>query len=318
VDKQCFDVLAVGDACLDVIVTDLDNEIKEHEIVHGECAQVLPGGGFTTPATLHRLGVKVTWAADFGWDQISKYIYSEIVNEGMDLTYSKVVNRDLQRISVSLSKEANRSFLSYQDKSPFLPAAFTGIMNASAKVVYMPGSLFGWMFDIGAFIARKRGMKIVVDGNGVERYVIRQSKVKRALRKMDVFILNAAEACHLTEMDDIEQAMKVLGRYCKQIVIKNGKKGALALKKGEIIAVPAIPITAVDTTGAGDCFNAGYIASWLWGLDLKECLQRANIVAGLSTTVAGGAAKIISNDNVQYWMDKYYSQMRENCNASTN
>jgi sugar/nucleoside kinase (ribokinase family) len=310
VKKQDFDVLSVGDACLDVIITNLDNDINVHEVVHGNFAQVLPGGGFTTPAAMQRLGVKVAWAADFGTDEISKFILKEISREGIDLSYSKVVNRNLQRISVSLSKESNRSFLSYQDRNPFIPAAFTGIVKARAKVVYMPGSLFGWMFDIGAFIAKMRRMKIIVDGNGVERYLLRQNKVKRALRKMDVFILNAAEACHLAEENDIHLAMKRLGKYCKLIVVKNGRNGALALEENKIIEIPAIPVNAVDTTGAGDCFNAGYIASWLSGLSLQECLQRANIVAGLSTTVAGGAAKTIRNEDVQYWMDKVYS-MRE-------
>ncbi len=305
-DAPYFDVLAVGDACLDVIVTDLDKDINVHEIVHGNCAQVLPGGGFTTPAALQRLGVKVTWAADFGTDEISKYILNEISSEGIDLSYSKIVNRNLRRISVSLSKESNRSFLSYQDKSPFIPAAFFGILNAKAKIVYMPGSLFGWMFDIGAFIAKKRKMKIVVDGNGVEKYLLRQKKVKRALQKVDIFILNAAEACHLVEENDIQLAMKILGKYCKLIVVKNGRKGALALEKNKIIEVPAIPVNAKDTTGAGDCFNAGFIASWLSGFCLQECLQRANIVAGLSTTVAGGAAKTIHIEDVQFWMDKVY------------
>jgi sugar/nucleoside kinase (ribokinase family) len=307
VEKQYFDVLAVGNACLDVIVTDLDNDIYMHEVLQGNCAQVLPGGGFTTPAAMQRLGVKVTWAADFGTDEISKYILKEIISEGIDLSYSKTVNRNLQRISVSLSKESNRSFLSYQDRNPLIPAAFIGIVNARAKVVYMPGSLFGWMFDIGAFIAKIRRMKVIVDGNGVERYLLRQSKVKRALRKMDIFILNAAEACHLVEENDINLAMKRLGKYCKLIVVKNGKKGALALEKNKIIEVPAIPVNAIDTTGAGDCFNAGYIASWLSGLSLRECLQRANIVAGLSTTVAGGATKTIHKEDVQFWMDKFYS-----------
>ncbi len=306
-DEQCFDVLAVGDACLDVIVTSLDGTIAESTVVRGKCAQVLPGGGFTTPAAMQRLGVKVTWAADFGNDEISKYIFNEIEREGIDLSYSKKVQRDLQRISVSLSEDTNRSFLSYQDDNPFIPAAFKGILFAKAKIVYMPGSLFGWLFDIGAFIAKIRGIKIVVDGNGVERYLLRQQKVKHALRKMDVFILNAAEACHLTDMNDVTGAIKKLGEYCKCVVVKNGSKGALALENDEIIEMPAIPINAVDTTGAGDCFNAGYIASWLRGSSLRECLRWANIVAGLSTTVAGGATKKVCIEDVQYWIDLHYS-----------
>ncbi len=295
---QEFDVLAVGDGCLDVILTGLDRNLEDSQVIHGCAQHVIPGGGFTTPVVLQRLGVKVTWAADFGSDMISRYIQKAAENEGVNLHYSRKLKRNARRISVSLSTLKNRSFLSYEDPNPLVPAAFRGLLQANARVVYMPGTQLDKLFLLGARIARQRKMTIIVDGNGADKYRISQPVVKRCLQYIDILILNTDEAISITGNKKPETALSSLAVLSKIVVMKDGANGALFIENGKIYRVPSIPVDAVDTTGAGDNFNAGFIAAWLKKKKLKECVAWGNITAGLSTTVPGGATMKTCMDDI--------------------
>jgi sugar/nucleoside kinase (ribokinase family) len=303
--SEKFDVLAVGDGCLDVILTGLDGGLEEKQVLRGCAQHVIPGGGFTTPVVLQWLGVKVTWAADFGSDIISKFIQKTAEDEGVDLHYSRLLKRNARRISVSLSTLKNRSFLSYEDASPFVPAAFHGLLCAKATAVYMPGTRLDKLFLLGARIARFRNMTIIVDGNGADKYRLDQNVVKQCLQYIDILILNTDEALSITEENAPENALIRLAALSKQVVMKDGANGALFLDKGEVRHVPAIPVAAVDTTGAGDNFNAGFIAAWLRGKTVEECAAWGNITAGLSTTVPGGATMKIYLNDILSWMQRY-------------
>ena len=295
---QEFDVLAVGDGCLDVILTGLDGSLEDSQTIHGCAHHVIPGGGFTTPVVLRRLGVKVTWAADFGSDMISRFIQKTAEDEGVNLRYSRKLKRNARRISVSLSTLKNRSFLSYKDPNPLVPAAFWGLLQANTRVVYMPGSQLDNLFLVGARIARLRNMTIIMDGNGADKYRIDQPVVKRCLQYIDILILNCDEALSITGEIEPEKALSSLAGLSKLVVMKDGANGALFIENGKINRVPALPVDAVDTTGAGDNFNAGFIAAWLKNKRLKECVAWGNITAGLSTTVPGGATMKTGMDDI--------------------
>jgi sugar/nucleoside kinase (ribokinase family) len=72
------------------------------------------------------------------------------------------------------------------------------------------------------------------------------------------------------------------------VVVKRGAAGAIGLADGQVRAVPADPVNVLDTTGAGDCFNAGFLAGWLGGLPLEESLTLGVICGGRATEDHGG------------------------------
>jgi sugar/nucleoside kinase (ribokinase family) len=82
-------------------------------------------------------------------------------------------------------------------------------------------------------------------------------------------------------------------------VIKDGAGGAYGLEAGEVVYSPALPVIPLDTTGAGDTFNAGFLAARLDGRPLAECLQWGNIVGGLSTLGRGGTGHVVTRDEVE-------------------
>jgi sugar/nucleoside kinase (ribokinase family) len=99
--------------------------------------------------------------------------------------------------------------------------------------------------------------------------------VRELLPRVDVLLANAAEAAVLVGTDDPEHAMSVLHETVPVVVIKLGPSGAIATTADDRLALPAVPVDVIDTTGAGDAFAAGFIPAWLAGAPLGEALAAA-------------------------------------------
>ncbi len=87
--------------------------------------------------------------------------------------------------------------------------------------------------------------------------------------------------------------LRVLGERTRCVVIKDGGGGAYGIESGVVIHSPALPITPLDTTGAGDVFDAGFLAARLEGRSLADCLAWGNVVGGLLTLGAGGTGRVV-------------------------
>jgi sugar/nucleoside kinase (ribokinase family) len=201
-------------------------------------------------------------------------------------------------VTVAASFPTDRAFISYVDQEPPLPAAFKALRAASAEVVCIGGTVWGGKAQVGLLLARARKMRILMDGNGSDAACLSDPAVRRALSAVDVFMPNLREALRLTGVEDALSALEVLGPLCRLVVVKAGAAGAYALARGSApVHAPAIPVSPVDTTGAGDCFNAGFVKAWLEGRSLIECLRWGNAVGGLSTT-APGVKRVITPQDV--------------------
>jgi sugar/nucleoside kinase (ribokinase family) len=162
--------------------------------------------------------------------------------------------------------------------------------------------VWGGKAQAGLLLARARKMRVLMDGNGADRACLSDPGLRRALAAVDVFLPNLREALWLTGERDALGALAVLGKLCRLVVIKAGADGAYALQQGQaVIHAPAIPVTPVDTTGAGDSFNAGFLKAWLEGRALVDCLRWGNAVGGLSTT-APGVKRVITTEDVMSYL----------------
>jgi sugar/nucleoside kinase (ribokinase family) len=114
-----------------------------------------------------------------------------------------------------------------------------------------------------------------------------------AAAETDVLLPNAAECRALAGTDDVEAAARALaggdGRPRRTVAVKCGADGALAIASdGSVVRSPALATDAIDTTGAGDAFDAGFLATWLEGRPLGDALRLAVACGSLSTRAAGG------------------------------
>ena len=108
------------------------------------------------------------------------------------------------------------------------------------------------------------------------------------LKYVDVFLPNTSEATRITRTNDMETAVKRLAEMVPLVVAKLGAEGALAQRGKERFSSPGLNITAVDSVGAGDSFDAGFLHEYLRGSDLTACLASGNRAGALSVTPPGG------------------------------
>jgi sugar/nucleoside kinase (ribokinase family) len=126
------------------------------------------------------------------------------------------------------------------------------------------------------------------------------------LEHCDVFLPNADEAMAYTRTTTPSAALDRLAELVPVVVVSDGSNGALAIdaRSGERVAVPAFPVQAADTTGAGDVFAAGFIAATLWELPLAERVRFGALVAALSVTRLGGADAAPTWAEIEAWQNR--------------
>jgi len=297
-----YDVIVVGDSCLDLIFTGLPSFPKLGIEIVATGFEMTPGAAYIPAAAMHRLGLRVGWAADFGDDDFSRFILERARAEGLDESLFVRHRRPLRKITVAASYPEDRAFIAYYDPDVAVPAAMKALAVASARAAYIPALYYGPFLDAGLLLTRARRMNLIMDGNSHEDVTLENPAVVRAVRSADLFLPNGHEARRLTGQSDLDEAIQVLAGFCPLIVVKDGAGGAYACSGGEIVHAPAIPVTPLDTTGAGDCFNAGFVKAWLDGRPLLECLRWGNVVGGLSTLGMGGTGRVVTPTEVAQWL----------------
>jgi sugar/nucleoside kinase (ribokinase family) len=105
---------------------------------------------------------------------------------------------------------------------------------------------------------------------------------------VDIFLPNEDEACRISGKPDAESAIETLAKRIPLVAVKCGKRGALVQKATQRWLVPAVPVTPLDTIGAGDSFDAGFLAAYLRGETPDACAAFGNRIAALSTQRPGG------------------------------
>jgi sugar/nucleoside kinase (ribokinase family) len=303
-----YDVLALGDYYLDLIFSRLDGVPELGREVFSRDFSMLPGGTYNSVTTLHRLGVNVAWMVDFGNDAFSLFVKDMAAKEDLDPVCFETKDYPLRNITVAGSYLGDRQFISFSDPRRIGPDYIKRVLKTECKILFLCGLYRGRLLALVSGYFKKMGTTLVMDGNSSEG-TLEDRDIQRALRQVDVFMPNGCEARRLTGKTDIEDCLKVLGQYTPIVVIKDGAQGAYAIQAEQVIQVPCIPVKCLDTTGAGDCFDAGFMKAYLDGLDLIECLQWGNITGGLSTQALGGTGYRLSTTEVQKYKKKYYKRI---------
>jgi sugar/nucleoside kinase (ribokinase family) len=301
-----FDVIVVGSYSVDLIFSGLPEFPQIGKDVVGTDFKMTPGEAFIAAVCMHRLGIKVGWAADFGNDDFSRFALKQALQEGLDESLFVIHDRPFRRISAAASFPHERGFLTYYDPDPPIPAAIPALIKAQARLVFIPGLYTGDILSTGLRMIRVKKMSLVMDGNSSSGDILGKGKqckaVRKAISSVDIFLPNAQEARRITGEPDLAIAMRQLGELCPVVVIKDGANGSYSYVNGQIKHEAAIAVKPIDTTGAGDNFNAGFLRAWLDGLPIETCQKWGNIVGGLSTTELGGTTRIITREQVKKYL----------------
>jgi len=191
-------------------------------------------------------------------------------------------------VSVALNMDGDRGFVSHWPRGPEADGrleerALSIIETADARHLH---AQVDDMHELEV-AARARGMTVSVDAFDGASWASPRP-VDELLRDADVLLANEAEACAMAGTRDAEAALELLAAHCGCVVIRRGARGAVGIAGGDVREVPADPVDVVDTTGAGDCFNAGFLAGWLSGMPIEDSLSLGVICGSGSVTDFGG------------------------------
>jgi sugar/nucleoside kinase (ribokinase family) len=136
-------------------------------------------------------------------------------------------------------------------------------------------------------LAKEAGLSTSLDTNDdpEDRW---EPDVLEVLKWVDVLLPNEHEACRMARSDDPLRAAETLAEKASLVVMKCGERGVLARRGRELFEALPPKTEAVDTIGAGDSFDAGFLHQFIRGAKLEDCLQFGNLTGAFSTTRQGG------------------------------
>lgn len=280
-----YDVLLPGGYFCDLIFTGLPGLPRLGADLFGTGFDMVPGACFYTVLALKRLGLRVGWACDFGDDFYSRFVLDAAVREGIDDSLFRRHEHPLRRVSVSFSFAHNRGFISYMDEFAS-PSSIPLIERHQPRCLLLSYLHYGPQLHALADATHAYGGLVYMDCQA-RAETLADPQVAAAIRAVDIFAPNHEEALALTGQASVEAALARLAELVPLAIIKLGAAGAVARRGDELAHATGIPVAVVDTTGAGDCFNAGFLYGYLRGMALEECLRRGNICGGLATTTRG-------------------------------
>ena len=260
---------------------------------------------------LARLGNSVTFAANVGADVYGDYCIAVLEREGVDVS---LVNRkaDLKTgITVSITSSQDRALVSYLGAIASLRAedlpqgAFAGYRHFHVSAYFLQDGLRIGLRDLFA-AARRGGLTTSLDP-GYDPLETWSSGLIDTLEEVDVFLPNESEIQGITGCSDVLDGLHALDNGHTIVVGKLGSQGCLSRSRGELIRVDAFPVDVVDTTGAGDSFNAGFLHAWLRSASLEDCMRLGAACGALSTRGLGGTATQPTQEEAESYV---YAQTR--------
>lgn len=291
----------VGAYFADLIFQELPRPVRPGTEVFAGGFSLLPGGAFTLAMALRRLGHDVVWATDFGTDVFSRHVLAGARAEGLDETGFRRHPIPLRSVTVALSSPGDRAMVSYQD--PVGPQPIAALLHEHRpRILVLPQLQHGTAVSAALRVAHRAGTQVFMDCQDIPA-TLDTPTVREVLAQVGIFAPNAGEALRLTGTTTVDDALRVLAGLVDTVVVKRGAAGACAVQGGKRCDVTAVPVDVVDTTGAGDCFNAGFLHAHLTGQQLPACL-RAAVACGAAATTGPGSSAAPDLAGLRHWLSR--------------
>lgn len=302
-----YDVIAIGNAVVDVIASCSEELIDELGLnrggmtlvdadgaktlyaAMGQAREVSGGSAANTLAGASMLGLQCAFVGQVCNDQLGEVFTHDMRATGIDFDTPPLQDGPpTGRCLIFVTPDGERTMNTFLGAGQFLPAhALDEGLIASAAILYLEGYLWDPEEPRKAMrraieVARNAGRKVAFTAS--ESFVIdRHGDDFRAMIDdgvIDILFVNEHELATLTGEKDFEAGVAAVAGKVPVLVATRSEKGAIAIAYGERAQVAAEPVDrVVDTTGAGDQFAAGFLAGYARGEPLERCLKRGAIAA---------------------------------------
>ncbi|HRW50364.1 MAG TPA: sugar kinase [Caldilinea sp.] len=291
--RRDFDVVAVGDLNADLILTgDVTPVFGQVEKLIDDATLTMGGSTSIFACGVARLGLRVAFVGRVGRDPIGDYLLDALQARGIDIAGVRRDERVKTGLTVVLSRGVDRAMLTYLGTLGILAYADVDwSIVERARHLHM-GSYY--MLDTlrpdapRLFAqAQARGLTVSLDTNydPTEQW---DGGISAALAHVDIFLPNETEVKAIGRGATWQEGLDHLAARVPAVALKRGGDGAIARRGAEIAEARPLPVTVVDTTGAGDSFNAGFVYGHLAGWSLQRTVDFAAACGSASTRAAGG------------------------------
>jgi sugar/nucleoside kinase (ribokinase family) len=290
-----LDVFTVSDMAVDVI---LDTETRPHfgqtEVLIRDYALEVGGSANIFASQFRKLGGSVGLVGRVGADAAGDFLLQKLARIGVDLQWVTRDDRLKTGMSTHINLQHDRGIMTYLGSIDAVGPEELALLPLASFRHWHVASFFlldklrphwpGWFERM-----RRAGKTVSLDPNWDPDD--EWSNVRELLPLVDVFLPNAAEAMAISGEESAKAAGRALSRDCPLVVIKCGKDGAVAFRRGEQLdpTMQAATRTRVaDTTGAGDSFDAGFLRAWLLRKPVERCLELGVRCGSTSLEALGG------------------------------
>jgi sugar/nucleoside kinase (ribokinase family) len=289
-----LDVCVVGEINPDLILYGVPDALKPEQETLVDGFRITLGASSAIFAhNLAVLGTRVAMVSKIGADPLGKIAFDSLASSGVDVTRVSVASGGTSTgLTVILTQPEHRFILTYPGTMFELEYADLDLdFIFSARHLHL-GSFF-LLKALRPHItelfraAKAKGLSTSLDTNDdpEDKW---GDDLLGALPFVDIFFPNEREVKKIARSDNLKEAIERLSLTCNSLVVKLGSKGAIARKGLDEWRCDATPVAVVDSVGAGDSFEAGYMHRFLQGADPQECLEYAAVAGALSTTQEGG------------------------------
>jgi len=286
-------VVVIGELNPDLILQNYSSfpELGK-EVVVEDCVLTMGSATAICAMALARLGNQVRFVSKVGPDTYGDFCTGILKNAGIDVTYVEHDPATKTGITVSVSAARDRALITYlgamgvYDASGVTPEIFEGCDHLHMSTYFLQVSLRPHFAELMRQ-ASARGLTTSLDP-GFDPAETWGPDLRETLKEADVFFPNEVELRGVTGEPDEERAVRSLSNGRTLTVAKLGSRGCMTVFEGRTCVQPPFPVKPVDTTGAGDTFNAGFLHAWLRHEPIEQCLRFGAACGALSTLASGG------------------------------
>ncbi len=301
---KALDISIIGEINLDLLLYGLPDPMPvERELMASDFRMTLGSSSAILAHNLAALGSRVGFTTCVGPDPMGGIALQYLRERGVDL--SRVFpsrNRTSTGVTLILPHGKERHILTYPGTMFELRYDDLDLTFVKSAKHFHLSSLYlhrGLFPDVARLFREMKaaGLSTSLDTNDDPRD--RWEGLEDLWPYVDIFLPNDREACRIAGTEKVGEAIDQLAQRVPMLAVKLGSEGALLRQGARETKVAVHKVAVVDTVGAGDSFNAGFLHQFVRGASPEVCLQFANQVAAYSTTAAGGVEAFRDKDCLQ-------------------
>lgn len=288
-----FDIVIAGELNLDLILYGLPAEMPtERELLAHGFRVTLGSSSAIVAHNASSLGARISLTTLVGTDDFGRIALERLEAAGVDTSHATQHTSVATGVTILLPHGEERHILTYPGTISEMTVAnldfdaLTQGRHFHLSSLYLQRGLHAGLPDLLRRL-KQAGLTISLDTND-DPEDIWGAPLLNLLPYIDLFLPSESEICRMAGASDLDNAIRTFSEKVPTIVVKRGRHGARVHHGGQDTDVAPLNVLPVDTIGAGDSFDAGFLRAYLLSKDIVTCARAGNIAGALSTQAAGG------------------------------